>query len=169
MKTPDSMRTPKKAATKQRVSQSTINDIKKMGMTAALKAAGGSKSAEYKEGVLRMYGAKRFAAATAPKASAKPTPTDSRFKGLGAGKAKPIDSRFTGLGAGKAKNAPTDSRFTGMGSKPAASKPAAKVATQKAKPRFGGFSIAAAGISSVAANTPKAKRDRKNALAAKKK
>ena len=46
-----------------KVSQATIDSIKKMGMTAALKKAGSSKNAEYVEGVKRMYGAKRLAAA----------------------------------------------------------------------------------------------------------
>lgn len=46
-----------------KVSFKTIDDIKKMGMTAALKKAGTSKNPEYLEGIRRMYGAKRLAAA----------------------------------------------------------------------------------------------------------
>ena len=46
-----------------KVSQTTIDSIKKMGMTAALKKAGSSKNPEYLEGIKRMYGAKRLAAA----------------------------------------------------------------------------------------------------------
>lgn len=46
-----------------KVSQATIDSIKKMGMTAALKKAGSSKNPEYLEGIKRMYGAKRLAAA----------------------------------------------------------------------------------------------------------
>lgn len=57
-----------------KVSQSTIDSIKKLGMTAALKKAGTSKNPEYLEGVKRMYGAKRVAsvqgAATAKKKAA---------------------------------------------------------------------------------------------------
>ena len=45
------------------VKQSTIDQIKKLGMTAALKKAGKSSNAEYLEGVKRMYGAKRLNAA----------------------------------------------------------------------------------------------------------
>lgn len=58
------------------VSQATIDQIKKQGMTAAIKkAAAGGVSASYMEGVKRMYGAKRLAKATAaninpPKAKA---------------------------------------------------------------------------------------------------
>ena len=54
-----------------KVSQSTIDDIKKMGMTQALKLAGkngktsGGMAREFQEGVRRMYGAKRLEAAKA--------------------------------------------------------------------------------------------------------
>ena len=48
---------------KQKVSQATIDKIKKMGMTAALKQAGTSGNGEFVEGIRRMYGAKRLAAA----------------------------------------------------------------------------------------------------------
>jgi hypothetical protein len=65
-----------------KVSQSTINSIKKMGMTEALKLAGkngataGGAAREFQEGVRRMYGAKRLATAKAtyapkPKLGAK--------------------------------------------------------------------------------------------------
>jgi len=43
-----------------KVSQGTIDRIKKMGMTQALKKAGKSGNAEYVEGVRRMYGADRL-------------------------------------------------------------------------------------------------------------
>ncbi len=46
-----------------KVSQTTIDNIKKMGMTASLKKAASSKNPEYLEGIKRMYGAKRLAAA----------------------------------------------------------------------------------------------------------
>lgn len=45
-----------------KVSQATIDKIKAMGMTAALKKAGGA-SPEMREGLKRMYGAKRVSAA----------------------------------------------------------------------------------------------------------
>jgi cytoskeletal protein RodZ len=48
---------------KQKVSQATIDKIKKMGMTKALKGASNA-SPEMKEGLKRMYGARRVAAAT---------------------------------------------------------------------------------------------------------
>ena len=52
-----------------KVSQKTINDIKKMGMTKALQSAA-TGSAEFKEGLTRMYGAKRVSAASAKYPSA---------------------------------------------------------------------------------------------------
>lgn len=55
---------------KIKVSQATIDNIKKMGMTKAL--AGASKAnPEMKEALTRMYGAKRVAAAMPAKAVAK--------------------------------------------------------------------------------------------------
>ena len=46
-----------------KVSQSTIDSIKKMGMTASLKKAASSSNIQYVEGVRRMYGASRLTAA----------------------------------------------------------------------------------------------------------
>jgi hypothetical protein len=48
-----------------KVKQSTIDEIKKMGMTKALAAAKTRRTPEYQEAVKRMYGAKRLAKATA--------------------------------------------------------------------------------------------------------
>ena len=73
-----------------KVSFKTIDDIKKMGMTAALKKAGTSKNPEYLEGIRRMYGAKRLAAAQG--ATAKPvakkafSPAQKTAMGMGADK-----------------------------------------------------------------------------------
>lgn len=53
------------AAKKTVVSQAVINQIKKDGMTAALKKSAGAASAAYKEGVNRMYGTTRAAKALA--------------------------------------------------------------------------------------------------------
>lgn len=72
-----------------KVSQATIDSIKKMGMSAALKKAGSSKNAEYVEGVKRMYGAKRLAAAQgAGKPAAKKafSPAQKTAMGMGATK-----------------------------------------------------------------------------------
>ena len=42
-----------------KVKQSTIDEIKKMGMTKALAAAKTRRTPEYQEAIKRMYGAKR--------------------------------------------------------------------------------------------------------------
>lgn len=66
-----------------RVSASTIKDIKRMGMTASLKLAGtngktaGGAAREFQEGVRRMYGADRLAAAKAKYGPAKATSADA--------------------------------------------------------------------------------------------
>jgi hypothetical protein len=49
---------------KIKVSQSTIDTIKKQGMSASLKSASSSNSPEYREALRRMYGDKRVSAAT---------------------------------------------------------------------------------------------------------
>jgi hypothetical protein len=49
---------------KIKVSQKTIDQIKNLGMTKALAAGKTVKSAEFQEGLRRMYGAKRLAKAT---------------------------------------------------------------------------------------------------------
>lgn len=74
-----------------KVSFKTIDDIKKMGMTAALKKAGTSKNPEYLEGIRRMYGAKRLAAAQGGvKKAASPSrsfsPAQKNAMGMGAAK-----------------------------------------------------------------------------------
>ena len=118
-----------------KVSQATIDKIKKMGMTAELKSAP-KANAEMTEGLRRMYGQRRLTAATAKMA---PKPTDSRFSGVKkADVKKPTDSRFTGVK--KAAPKPTDSRFSGTKAAPVKK---AAAPTQKTKPRFGGFSMAA--------------------------
>jgi hypothetical protein len=71
---------------KIKVSQATIDSIKKMGMTKAL--AGASKATpEMKEALTRMYGARRVSASTAKTAPASKSPDAARAK---AGMAKPV-------------------------------------------------------------------------------
>lgn len=73
-----------------KVSQTTIDSIKKMGMTAALKKAGSSKNPEYIEGIKRMYGAKRLAAAQGGVAKSAPSrsfsPAQKTAMGMGVAK-----------------------------------------------------------------------------------
>jgi hypothetical protein len=60
-----------------KVSQATIDKIKKQGMTASLKAASSNNSPEYREALRRMYGDARVAKATA---STKPS-SSGRYVG----------------------------------------------------------------------------------------
>ena len=74
-----------------KVSFSTIDEIKKMGRAAALKKAGSSSNKEYIEGVRRMYGEKRLAAA-------KKAATPNRVSGRAAERAT-SSSRVSPRGA----------------------------------------------------------------------
>ena len=74
-----------------KVSQSTIDDIKRMGMTKALALAGkngktsGGMAREFQEGVRRMYGAKRLEAAKSKYSAPASTSADAaRSKVMGA-------------------------------------------------------------------------------------
>ena len=97
------------AKKKVTVSQSTIDQIKKMGMTAAIKkAAAGGVSASYMEGVKRMYGASRVAKATSANINAASKP-----KAYGA------------------NNAPAYRPASASAAKPASSKPMAKPTAKK--------------------------------------
>ena len=110
-----------------KVSQATIDKIKAMGMKKALAGAGGA-SAEMREGLKRLYGAKRVgAAAPAKPQSARPQ--------LGGGSKPPIAKPQLGGGMSKASVKPT------------ASKPKAN-----SNP-YGGFSMVARGVSGVLKKT----------------
>ena len=135
-----------------KVKQDMIDFIKAQGMEKSLKRAGSLKAkgtkgeAEFIEGVRRMYGDRRLSAAAAKVKVAPPKPKDSRFSGVKkADPKKPTDSRFSGVK--KTAPKPKDSRFSGVKATTAPKMPGkgpvVKVATQKTKPRFGGFSIAA--------------------------
>ena len=109
----------KKAPTKTvvtpgtKVSQGTIDKIKSMGMSAALKGAN-SANPETREGIRRLYGATRYNKAVGTSKPAAPKPTDSRFSGAKkADVKKPTDSRFMGMGAGKPKSSGSMSYTTG--------------------------------------------------------
>lgn len=65
------------------VKQSTIDNIKKMGMSAALKKAGSSKNAEFVQGVKRMYGADRLKKAMAASKPVAKSPDQARAMAAG--------------------------------------------------------------------------------------
>jgi hypothetical protein len=92
------------------VKQSTIDNIKSMGMSAALKKAGSSKNAEFVQGVKRMYGVKRLEAsmAKAKKSAPAKSPDAARAKYVAKNKpaAKSADAaraKYIGTGPNKAK------------------------------------------------------------------
>jgi len=65
------------------VKQSTIDNIKKMGMSAALKKAGSSKNAEFVQGVKRMYGVDRLKKAMAANKPVAKSPDAARAMAAG--------------------------------------------------------------------------------------
>jgi hypothetical protein len=71
------------------VKQSTINNIKSMGMSAALKKAGSSKNAEFVQGVKRMYGVKRLEASMAKAKKSAPAKSPDAARAKYAAKNKP--------------------------------------------------------------------------------
>jgi hypothetical protein len=120
-----------------KVSQATIDDIKRMGMTKALKLAGkngktsGGMAREFQEGVRRMYGARRLAEAKAkyapkpklgaktvmaPKGGVKPAAKPAPKRGSSAAtKAKVIGGSVAAIGllaAGKGKGAKLASKLS---------------------------------------------------------
>lgn len=62
---------------KIKVSQATIDKIKKMGMASALGAAKSNKSAEFQEGLRRMYGEKRLSKALGSTSKSKAVPASA--------------------------------------------------------------------------------------------
>lgn len=88
-----------------KVSQATIDKIKKMGMTAALKSAP-KANAEMTEGLRRMYGQRRLDAATKTKSSV-PAQKSTPEKGTGFKRVSPYP--YSGIkvkGSGRPSGAP---------------------------------------------------------------
>lgn len=89
------------------VKQSTINNIKKMGMSAALKKAGSSSNAEFVQGVRRMYGANRLAAAKKAAGAVAKSPDAAR-----AAAAKKPMPRPVAKSADEARSSATKKKIT---------------------------------------------------------
>lgn len=96
------------------VKQSTIDNIKSMGMSAALKKAGSSKNAEFVQGVKRMYGVKRLEASMAKAKKSAPAKSPDAARAMAASKnakrnqpvSKSADAaraKYIGTGPNKAK------------------------------------------------------------------
>lgn len=119
-----------------KVSQKTIDEIKKMGMTKALASAKTNRSAEFQEGLRRMYGARRLNAAigsnSAPK-SGRPSGTSAGVKGkvipLAGSKAKATKTKMT---ASKVDSTTAAKNRAAMQKRAAASKSMSTKAGQRA-------------------------------------
>lgn len=91
-----------------KVSQATIDKIKKMGMTKALKGAS-TANAEMREGLTRMYGAKRVAAATGKSTPARWSSVDQARSAAAPVRYKSADAaRSAAMKSGFNKNAAAD-------------------------------------------------------------
>ena len=153
-----------------KVSQATIDKIKKQGMTASLKSASSNNSPEYREALRRMYGDARVAKATA---STKPS-SSGRYVGSmfvpdkpakkTSGGGKYVGSMFV-PDKPKAKS-DGGGKYVGsmfVSNKPATKAPVKKAAASKPKEyKYGGFSMAGELLSRAYAKTPKAQRDARN-------
>lgn len=94
------------------VKQSTIDNIKKMGMAAALKKAGKSGNAEFVQGVKRMYGADRLKKAMAAN---KPVAKSADAARASYSKAKPAAAKPKAKATTKPAASKPDWRKTGIG------------------------------------------------------
>jgi hypothetical protein len=154
-----------------KVSQATIDKIKKQGMTASLKSASSNNSPEYREALRRMYGDARVAKATA---STKPS-SSGRYVGSMFVPDKPAK---TTSGGGKyvgsmfvPDKAPAKTKSTSYSPAPmsAAAKAkatAAGVAKRKTKTNGSGMNPIYDLVARAWYNTPKNQRDRRNAAKA---
>jgi hypothetical protein len=146
-----------------KVSQATIDKIKKQGMTASLKSASSNNSPEYREALRRMYGDARVAKATA---STKPS-SSGRYVGSIFVPDKPAKASTGGQPSGYRNPSQAKKASTSYSPRPYSevNKSASKPATKKAaasKPKennYGGFSMAGELLRRAYAKTPKAKRD----------
>jgi hypothetical protein len=144
-----------------KVSQATIDKIKKQGMSASLKAASSNNSPEYREALRRMYGDARVAKATA---STKPS-SSGRYVGSIFVPDKPAKTTSGGgkyVGSMFVPNKPAKAASTSYSPRPysevnkttAKPKPKAKTngSQRLAQPLYDALGRAYA-------KTPKAKRD----------
>jgi len=119
---------------KIKVSQATIDSIKKMGMDKALKSAA-KASPEMKEALTRMYGAKRVQAAGGTTTSATKTTSADMARGATSKTTKPAAKSAT---KPVAKSADT-ARKAATKAAPAKATPAAKKTSTTSNPFTGAF------------------------------
>ena len=138
-----------------KVSQATIDKIKKMGMTAALKSAPGA-SAEMTEGLRRMYGQRRLDAATK---TAKPAQKITPERGAGFKSTSPYPFSGTKNATPVKRTAPGAISGASRNSAPAAIS-GKKVSTTTAKKSTTTAKSSSAGLPGVtrgSSSTPKKK------------
>jgi len=106
------------------VKQSTIDNIKSMGMSAALKKAGSSKNAEFVQGVKRMYGVKRLEASMAKAKKSAPAKSPDAARAKYAAKNKPAAKSADAARASYNKSSPAKPKpkYTSKNPKPMNSK-----------------------------------------------
>ena len=145
-----------------KVSQATIDKIKKQGMTASLKSASGNNSPEYREALRRMYGDARVAKATA---STKPS-SSGRYVGSMFVPDKPAKTTSGGgkyVGSMFVPDKPAKAASTSYSPRPYAEVNKPK---PKPKPKANGSGMLLDpvydAIRKAYAKTPKAQRDARN-------
>ena len=149
-----------------KVSQATIDKIKKQGMTASLKSASSNNSPEYREALRRMYGDARVAKATA---STKPS-SSGRYVGSMFVPDKPAKTTSGGgkyVGSMFVPDKPAKAASTSYSPRPYAEVNKAKPTPKpKPKPKANGSQRLAQplydALGRAYAKTPKAQRDARN-------
>jgi hypothetical protein len=140
-----------------KVSQATIDKIKKQGMSASLKSASSNNSPEYREALRRMYGDARLAKATAsekkPSTKYSPRPMGESGKASTSYSPRPMSE--------------TKKASTKYSPRPMAA--VKKESASKQKPALGGFSMAAKALGNVGSRVERtpAKQKELEALQAK--
>jgi len=134
-----------------KVSQATIDKIKKQGMTASLKSASSNNSPEYREALRRMYGDARLTKATA--SEKKPS---TKYSPRPMGESGKASTSYSPRPMSETKKASTSYS------------PVKKAAPAK-KPALGGFSMAAKALGNVGSRVERtpAKQKELEALQAK--
>ena len=138
-----------------KVSQATIDKIKKQGMTASLKGASANNSPEYREALRRMYGDARVAKATAstkPASSGGGKYVGSMFVPDKAPAKAPSTAYSPAPMKARTSYSPTPYKSTAAKPKP---KPKANGSQRLAQPLYDALGRAYA-------RTPKAQRDARN-------
>lgn len=133
-----------------KVSQATIDKIKKQGMSASLKAAASNNSPEYREALRRMYGDARVAKATA---STKPS-SSGRYVGSMFVPDKPATKAPMGGQPSGYRN-PSQAKKASTSYSP---RPYAEVNKTKPKSKISGVSRGAPGAPLVNKPKPKPKK-----------